>query len=74
MLITNPKAFPLEKGNRASHQRGMDLRDYFAAKAMQMFFDPESLRAVNKLTDNPAEGIAKGAYEIADAMLKESRR
>lgn len=44
---------------------GMDLRDYFAAKAMQAFCSR---------TDTPLEFdamiVAKGAYQTADAMMK----
>jgi hypothetical protein len=43
---------------------GMDLRDYFAAKAMQ-----ELMRVA--LDENaPKENVAKTAYKIADAMMK----
>jgi DNA-directed RNA polymerase alpha subunit len=43
--------------------KGMTLRDYFAAKAMQGFAaDPD--------TTGPAEVIAKVAYQWADAMLE----
>lgn len=46
---------------------GMTLRDYFAARAMQgMAAHPESDKW-------PADGIAKAAYQQADAML-EARR
>jgi len=65
------KAFPwLEKidstdptvMNPVSHG-GMDLRDYFAAKAMGAYFDGE---------DAPIDFyfIAQRAYEMADAMMK----
>ena len=47
-----------------THPSGMSLRDYFAAAAMQgMVAQPES-------GGWPAEGIAKAAYQQADAMLK----
>ena len=55
--MKNPSAFPVPDG--ASY--GMDLRDYFAAKAMQ---------ALISFYDKP-ENIAKYAYIQADAMLKE---
>lgn len=44
---------------------GMSLRDYFAAKAMQSFI------VEGGITDAGYENwfIAKGAYEMADAML-----
>ena len=56
------KAFPLS--NMAGlNQQGMDLRDYFAAKAMQGFAaDPE--------VDANANKVALTAYKWADAMLE----
>lgn len=63
------KAFPwLEKldstdpytMNPVSHG-GMDLRDYFAAKAMQLYVGEGN-------TDK--ESVARWSYEIADAMMK----
>ena len=42
--------------------RGMDLRDYFAAKAMQLFLGEGSF--------NHPQAAAQTAYEYADAMLK----
>lgn len=44
---------------------GMTLRDYFAAKAMQGYF--ERLRATQYV---PHDQIAEDAYRMADAMLK----
>ena len=44
------------------HHSGMDLRDYFAAKAMQSFCWHTS--------PVPMESIAIRAYEMADAMMK----
>jgi len=41
-----------------SEQSGMTLRDYFAAKAMQM------------MAGHSFERIAEDAYKLADAMLK----
>jgi hypothetical protein len=46
---------------------GMSLRDYFAAKAMQ----------ANRSRDSQYEtwdDLARDAYEIADAMLKERNK
>ncbi len=44
------------------HDRGMTLRDYFAAKAMQgILADPSTPEIMD---------IAGAAYEMADAMLK----
>jgi len=43
---------------------GMTLRDYFAAKAMQVYMDGVKWNA-----DSYA-GAAKASYNVADAMLK----
>jgi len=44
---------------------GMDLRDYFAAKAMQaMLSDPHSREIA------PPQTYASASYQMADAMLK----
>ncbi len=56
------KAFP----QGTIHSGGMDLRDYFAAKAMQ------SLLLAN-MKDWPVGSdisVSKAAYEMADAMMK----
>jgi hypothetical protein len=44
-------------------EHGMTLRDYFAAKAM--------LGLLNSTRISQPDWIAKDAYEMADAMLKE---
>ena len=51
------KAFP-KTGDMC--ESGMDLRDYFAAKAMQRLID---------LITHPKD-VARNAYIIADAMMK----
>lgn len=56
-------AFPV--ANEYSQQRGMTLRDYFAAKAMQSLI-------VDK--EFPLDNAASRAYEIADTMLKERNK
>lgn len=48
----------------------MDLRDYFAAKAMQGLISGTSLWS----HDEDDSGIAEFAYHIADAMLKEREK
>jgi hypothetical protein len=55
------KAFP----NLDFHQlnQGMDLRDYFAAKAMQSFLK-------NLRTDYTEHQLVIDAYKVADAMMK----
>ena len=45
---------------------GMTIRDYFAAVAMQGDLSNSS----TKFNEGWMKGLAKGAYEIADAMLE----
>ena len=59
----NPQAFPW--ANDADKQynwinKGMTLRDYFAAQAMQSFIDKELF----------FDDVAESAYKVADQMLK----
>lgn len=70
----NKKAFPFSRKEYVVvedsinevevSQDGMDLRDYFAAKAMQALVgnDPDS-----ELTDH---AISVAAYDLANAMIK----
>ena len=53
---------------RQFHEEGMELRDYFAAKAMQGICASEELRFTS------AKRIASMAYQIADAMLAERQK
>jgi len=64
------KAFPSEDrefiNNKWIAQNGMDLRDYFAAKAMQSFLlDHEAVSCENSLTV-----ISSWSYQYADAMME----
>ena len=58
---TGGPAFPVEVG---INNRGMFLRDYFAAKAMQGLLSADVRLQLNHVT------IAHMAYEQADAMLE----
>ena len=63
--MNNPPAFPNEGFNGwGEPEKGMTLRDYFAAKAMQ------SMNGRRDYLDAPASAIALDAYALADAMLK----
>ena len=75
------KAFPwsIDNGETIKGEKGMDLRDYFAAKAMQAIL--QSGQSGPKTCDslhyddhkennmNKASCLAEGAYEMADAMM-----
>ena len=61
------KAFP---GNRFE---GMELRDYFAAKAVQSLWvlgPKEFEKRAKKENKDPADCVAETAYFLADAMMK----
>lgn len=49
-----------KEGGIIEHHKGMTLRDYFAAKAMQTLIDNDGL-----FSEIPTQ-----AYALADAMLK----
>ena len=63
--MNNEPAFPVQSvyiEDQETNSRGMTLRDYFAAKAMQgILADPSTPEIMD---------IAGAAYEVADAMLK----
>lgn len=69
--MSNPQAFPMTwvkqeapNLNVILEQRGMTLRDYFAAKAMTGLLTAEIVGEYSN------EHVAEIAYRIADAMLK----
>ena len=51
-------------------QRGMTLRDYFAAKAMQPVVDDFLASGWSFANEDLSQFIAQHCYEIADAMMK----
>ena len=65
--MNNPPAFPVQSvyiEDQETNSRGMTLRDYFAAKAMQCMYASGSFPTGIMLD------TAKEAYEMAYAMLK----
>jgi len=61
------KAFPIlnyQNGENAFiyEHKGMDLRDYFAAKAMQAY--------ITKFSNSPESLVSSASYQMADAMMK----
>ena len=73
-MLNNPPAFPSQSvyiEDQETNSRGMTLRDYFAAQALQGFL-PD---AFQEAPDNyPAKKLApfwaSMAYQLADEMLK----
>lgn len=71
-------AFPtdMERNGLLERHPGMTVRQYFAAHAL--FLMGCGLTEFKALSDVPAEfvpsALAKGAYEIADAMIAEGEK
>lgn len=61
-MTIQEKAFP---NPHLTHETGMTIRDYFAAKAMQAIIS----RADNRFTTT-LEFVGGKAYQFADAMMK----
>jgi hypothetical protein len=70
------KAFP--KTSNYEENNGMDLRDYFAAKAMQGLLTHQWLylydRAESVGCDNWDDYVVETSYAVADAMLAERNK
>jgi|LauGreDrversion4_2_1035121.scaffolds.fasta_scaffold00267_49 hypothetical protein len=58
------KAFPIQNAALPEENHGMDLRDYFAAKAMQALVTGQMHDADHWHLE------AMTAYEIADSMME----
>ena len=66
--VQKMKAFPradMKFNSLISDELGMDLRDYFAAKAMQAYLTSQSTWTKKRFVI-----YAKIAYEMADAMME----
>jgi len=71
------KAFPwsIDNGESVRGEKGMDLRDYFAAKAMQGLIDSKIVMEVcDEYEVELPLLIATMCYDMADAMMKERDR
>ena len=68
---TGGPAFPVPDIDGGAVQKGMTLRDYFAAKAMSSLYKEYAECARSTGWDADWQmGIALDAYAMADAMLK----
>jgi hypothetical protein len=66
-MPSNPFAFPCVFELDANEQRGMELRDYFAAQALNgLLLHYHEDRGIGP---NPLRELASLSYEYADAML-----
>lgn len=50
---------------------GITVRDYFAAKAMQVIINQT---CINEMSEYTVRAVAKNAYLLADAMLEHRRK
>jgi hypothetical protein len=65
------KAFPFIIESEKVAEPGMDLRDYFAAKAMQgLLANPKLQEQILKSGGAKSGWIEESAYSFADAMMK----
>ena len=69
---SNPNVFACAAGGDFL-QEGIDLRDYFAAKAMQSFIgtNTDVDRTLRENKDTLLLSLTEAAYKVADAMLKQ---
>jgi len=66
-------AFPTTEAhwvNENVRTEGMALRDYFAAKAMHGYISTAAAPCIVGGLDGAEDELAKGAYKMADAMLR----
>ena len=74
--MKNPQALPSMRRNEdgsVDYLEGMTLLDYFAGQAISSDNLKYGIRKGNKIMPDSAK-IAKYAYDIAEAMLKERER
>ena len=64
------KAFPIPKDVLGLDYCGMNLRDYFAAKAMQGLMSRVDHVNGDCVTNASPDDVAGYAYGLADAMMK----
>jgi hypothetical protein len=64
-VVTNQYHFGFDESMPAAVSGGMTLRDYFAAKAMQVVHAPSGRYGPEGL-----QQVAEQSYAVADAMLK----
>jgi len=69
------KAFPIMFKHPTTgaiiDNQGMELRDYFAAKAMQPVVDDFLASGWSFANEDLSQFVAQQCYEIADAMIKQ---
>lgn len=69
--LKNPTAFPVNMEKCYEKYQGMTLRDYFAAKAMQIILKSKLDKEMTMCKDAYETHITEQSYSVADAMLKQ---
>jgi hypothetical protein len=71
-MTNTPIVSILNGGNESfiSHEMGMTLRDYFAAKAMQSDISNATAKIEFEIGHWNLDAIAIRAYKMADAMIE----
>lgn len=67
------KAFPVNEVWDNKEYYGMDLRDYFAAKAMQSIITDGKLGKL-LIHDDYIKKVSEMSYEYADAMIEARKK
>ncbi len=68
--MDNPPAFPVSGDWSQIKDKGMTLRDYFAAKAMQADIFNATAKIEFEIGHWNLDAIAIRAYKMADEMMK----
>ncbi len=76
MKDTGGPAFPIvvDLGTEVTWDKGMTLRDYFAAKALSNIFYPAIQESIRTDEDLDCLKVAGFAYQMADAMLEARKK
>jgi len=69
-MLGKPIELSIKNPADISSENGMDLRDYFAAKAMQGQMVNAPIFGIPNSESDYVVAVAKNAYAVADAMLK----
>jgi hypothetical protein len=76
-MTTTPINEPIEQKEKQKADRlldELDLRDYFAAKAMTTMFYPAIMESIRTDVDLNCDKVADFAYTMADAMLSQREK
>lgn len=78
-LIKEPLLSAFPNGNLYAGNRGLTIKDYFAAKVLSaVMASPEQMAIITKAANergmDRSDGIAQVCYEMADAMMEARKK